>query len=514
MMLYRVCCGLIGFSGALFCIFSLCSPVRMICLPIVGVLLAVLVGIGGRSLVDDVAARAERHPMRIFVLIALFAVALRMLYSMMIPNLEAVQGRDAMVFLQYAGKMAHGEFPAVKSWGICLVHAVRIKLFGSSLLSVPFVNFVFQLLGAWCLTKAIRCFQNWFVAIGVAAVYLLSPSSAFLTFKAASEPLFFFFVFASMWALIRLALSRSLLDAVAFAILVWLSIWTRGEGVLLFGALLAVFGGIAVTSHRLLMRNRCVAKLLIVAGMSLAFAAAAYRINVIYHHEKTFFCSNDSYWPRLCGCNLSTDGRLRLQGRRAKREARGESRHKQFIVSRYLADHPDDPGGYIANMTPQTCPQVLVPYIREEIDRRWRAMDTKTMFCFIVRKLWYPFCNAWPSDRQNKVMPESMVLWRFLHEFLPTCVFALGAVAFFRMLVEACCGECRLSLRPVLSSIPCVYMLGMVCVVAIGESNLRYGLISTFLMAYYALEAITTIPTPIRRQPGESDVLNCHEKVR
>ena len=122
-------------------------------------------------------------------------------------------------------------------------------------------------------------------------------------------------------------------------------------------------------------------------------------------------------------------------------------------------------------------------------------MDGQTMFCFVMRKLWYPFCNAWPSDRQNKVMPESMVLWRFLHELLPTCVFALGAIAFVRMLVGACRGACRRSLRPVLSSIPCVYMLGMVCVVAIGESNLRYGLISTFLMAYYALEAITAIST-------------------
>lgn len=514
MAFYRVCCGLIGFSGALFCLFSLCSPVRMICLPIVGILFAVLVGLGGRSLVDAVAARVERHPVRVFVLIALLAAVLRMFYSMMIPNLEAVQGRDATVFLRYAYQMAHGEFPAVKSWGVCLVHAVRIRLFGSSLLSVPFVNFAFQLLGAWCLAKAIRCFRSWFVAIGVAAVYLLSPSSMFLTFKAASEPLFFFFVFASMWALIRLALSRSLLDAVALAILAWLSIWTRGEGVLLFGVLLAVVGGMAVTSHRLFIRNRCVAKLLIVFGMSLVLAAAAYRINVVYHHEKTFFCSNDSYWPRLCGCNLSTDGRLRLPERRSERGGRGKPRHKQMIVSRYLADHPDDPGDYIANMTLQTCPQVLVPYIKEEIDRRWRAMDGQTMFCFVMRKLWYPFCNAWPSDRQNKVMPESMVLWRFLHELLPTCVFALGAIAFVRMLVGACRGACRRSLRPVLSSIPCVYMLGMVCVVAIGESNLRYGLISTFLMAYYALEAITTIPTPIRRQPGESDVLNCHEKVR
>ena len=392
--------------------------------------------------------------------VVLLAVAFRALFFCVnySGNMEVFQCGDGTQFWKWAQEAAVGGLPEVKSWTTVAAYAVIVKLAGCHLSVAIALNFALQLITAWLLLVFGKRVFGPRQGLFAYTVYLLSPTFILLTFTTLSEHFFYLFMALGLCALERWRVGNSWKWAASVAVFAWLATWSRGEGILL----LAVAGGYIVCTLLEKVDNRRVVVLSIVAfvvsaslmGLTgLLFNRSAFGVN-------TAFCSNDSWWPRLHGSNLETHGRLAS---------------KMPIYDMYLADHPGDPAGVRAKKKPNYCPPELVPYIKMETARRWRAMSLWTKIKFIVRKEHYDWANAYAGRGRRKAQGIRGVIY----EVVPVGVLLYavwGLVLLLRKRQEV----------KLIELVPILLIGGMVCVLMVYESNIRYGTMLLVLMPFYA----------------------------
>ena len=469
--------------GVLFCLLSLLSLERIIlaCLAVAAASAFMAIPALKRRLAPFADLTASQ--MRVFlVIVVLVSILERVLMVGYFggDSLAKLNTGDASFFWRYARAMADGDFPDVKSWTTVAAYAFCVRVFGRTLLIPICLNFFLSLVTARLVFRFGEVAFGRRTGVCAAALYLLSPSVVLLSLRTASENFYFVFLAAVLYFCARWFECQRLGWLGLSAVAVWLAVWSRGEGILLVPAVLLF---VALTFCVDASRRRSA---ILAAGVFLAVvmggAAVGLTINHFAHGTHTVFCSNDNYWPRLIGANVQTDGHIPT-GKQLRNLRRRGMLDKQIIKRRYLADHPGDPDGVIRNMRPQTCPSALIPYIEREINRRWAKMTLGGMVRFVLIKEWLPWCNSYVGHGRlnEKTSPCLQLLFGLTNVFV-----LLAGCRWFCWMIASLWGKRELSVCVTLQFLPFVCICGMICLLALAESNLRYGVCICVLLPFYA----------------------------
>ena len=469
--------------GAAFCVFAGFSARRaMIAATALLAFAAWRFLLGKSPRLQQVGKWLDEHPAVVLLLIFVAAVISRIDYATSLPEngLSQLQGSDARGFWEWATQMSQGSFPNTKSWVTTGIFALSIKVFGDNLVAAVLLNSIFQFATAYLLYLFARRHFGNKAALFSALIYLLSPSIVFLNFRVQTECPYFFLLAATLLTLSEWIRSRSMYAIALLPLEIWLTVWTRGEGLLLFALVpMCLLVDAATSSRRAksgVLATAYLACALVVLGLFGVF------LNSTYHGTRTPFCSNDSYWPRLYGSNVLSKGRV--SGPRTSPPGVTLVNDKTLIYERYRKDHLDDPDQGVLPRRQMECPDQLVPYIREEIARRWAALSLleKVKFVLVKERLpWrFPLVHSGqiPCKKREKLRSYDML------PAISLLACLVGLTMYFRREMKSDAnGETMLRLVPLL------YVFGIFCMIAIAESNIRYGVIALLMLPVYAFPA-------------------------
>lgn len=466
--------------GMAFCLFSCLSIRRMAAL---GAFVLLTISLSRCARAKELVVRlgnwfASRPRTTLLILFAL-AVFARVCFALSLPGkgLWSIQGNDPRKFWMYAHEMASGAFPDVKSWTLTFLLSLSVRLFGDTLVPVVIMNIAFQFVTALALYLFAKKSFSTGAALWSATICLLSPSIIHINFCARPENCYFLFFSLALLALATWMQERKLLALLLLPLLTWLAVWTRGEAVLLLvlaPGCLAV--DIAMSREGSRMRAICAFAFMCIS--CLAFAAAGHCINVRYHGTTTPLCSNDSWWPRLFGSNVASRGRVPLP----KNSPKGVrlTSDKNLIYERYRKDHENEPGKGVIPRKPMYCPNELIPYIKEEIAHRWGALTAFEKVQFMVVKNWLPWNNPYAGHGQvlEKKLEKTVRYDIVTVLAVISCFF--GLARWIRLSRNSHTGI------DVVRVVPLLYLFGIVSIIAIAESNIRYGVIALLICPLYA----------------------------
>lgn len=448
-----ICC-----FGLMFVAFALATGTRLC---IAASLLAttwLIVCVAGRERIFRYARVVACRKNLVVAVISFAAVALRIIFWGMnnTGDISALQCGDGPQFWSWSQEAAAGTLPEVKSWTTVVLYATLIKFAGDGLEGAFVINFCIQFATALLLLKFGECVFGRFAGLFAFATYLLSPTFVLLTFTTLSEHMFYLFVALCMFALSKWRTVRSYTWAVFAAAFAWLATWSRGEGVILVAvAALCIAGDL---SGRVGNRRSVAIALVAYLAVACLLGVGGYAFNKIAFGVRTVFCSEDNWWPRLHGANLKSHGRLDS---------------KMPIYEQYLADHPGDPEGVMAKKKPNYCPPEIVPYVRRETARRWGAMSFMTKVGFIMEKEHYVWAHAFSGSGRD----ISSGLRGIVYEIAPVLVLMSAIQGLWR----------RRQTADFLGLVPLFVVMGMVAVLALYESNIRYGTMLLVLMPFYGM---------------------------
>ena len=469
--------------GAAFCVFAGFSARRaMIAATALLAFAAWRFLLGKSPRLQQVGKWLDEHPAVVLLLIFVAAVIARIDYAASLPEngLRQMQGSDAGGFLEWASQMSQGSFPNTKSWVTTGVFALTFKVFGNSLTAAVLLNSIFQFATAYLLYLFARRHFGNKAALFSAFIYLLSPSIVFLNFRVQTECPYFFLLAATLLTLSEWIRNRRLYAIALLPLEIWLTVWTRGEGLLLFALVPMCLLVDAATSNRRVKSGVIATAYLACALVALGLFGVF--LNSTYHGTKTPFCSNDSYWPRLYGSNVLSQGRV--SGPKTAPPGVKLVNDKTLIYERYRKDHLGDPDKGVLTRRRMECPAPLVPYIREEIARRWAALTFWGKVKFVLVKERLPWRH--PLVRSGQIPCKSKEKLRN-YDILPSISLLacfVGMIVYFRReMKSAATGETMLRLVPLL------YVFGIFCMIAIAESNIRYGVIALLMLPVYAFPA-------------------------
>ena len=467
--------------GVLFCLFSCLSVRRLSLIAVFGVAALLVCGISrARRLVARMVDFALNRPVVAFIALSVVAVALRILFFFRIQEvgLQRIQRGDATYFWNYAHEMASGFFPDVKSWTTVFSQAVSIKLFGDSVVPVFCLNSVLQICTAGALFAFAKKNLSLGAAIFVAAVTLLSPSIVRLNCATMSESLYYLFLALSLLSVSAWIRGRRLPALLAMPFLIWLTIWTRGEGVLL---LLIVPTCLLIDCLRV-GREKRAKSVLALGALCIALvglASLGYAINDRFHGTHTSLCSNDSWWPRLYGSNVASKGRV--PGSKTSPKGMKLLSDKAIMLERYRKDHAGDPDGGKLELKPMHCPAELIPYIKAEISRRWATLSFLEKVRFVMVKEWLPWNNPYTGRGE---VPDKRLGRILVSDILTTLAILLCCVGLIERITGVIRG--RSSGDLLLQCIPLLFLFGIVCTIAVAESCIRHGTIALLICPLYA----------------------------
>lgn len=400
---------------------------------------------------------AERHPWRCLAVLLFAGFVLRALCFATHRDLSAFLGGDSRTYWGWARQMAAGEFPNAKSWVAPGLYAVVIRLFGDSLLGGVCLNALLHTGTAVLVFLLGRRIAGTSAGLFATAVFFFAYARC--TLEIYGEHVYFAllalaFLLLTVWREQPRPVLAAMIAAVSLAVL-----WTRGDGgLLLFIIAPSLFLATAVLERG--KRSRAVAAVAVFAAVVACGLCAGRAANETWHGTHTALCSDDSWWPRLYGCNLAFKGHwaMTLPGHSEKVVSTGD---KRLILDRFEKAH-----GWRPRLHASECPPELVPYIRAEISRRWRAMSLRQKLRLVLHKERHVWCGVW--------------LYKWLRP--PVALFAVMTLwGLFRMWL----GRPLETAKSVCDLAPLAFCLGMVCVNAIAEANSRYGWVYLLLMPLY-----------------------------
>ena len=346
--------------GAAFCVFAGFSARRaMIAATALLAFAAWRFLLGKSPRLRQVCQWLDEHPAVVMLLILVAAVISRIGYAASLPEngLRRIQGSDARTFWAWATQMSHGSFPDTKSWVTTGVFALSIKMFGDNLVAAVLLNSILQFITAYLLYLFARRHFGNKAALFSAFIFLLSPSIVFLNFRVQTECPYFLLLAATLLTLSEWIRNRRLCAIALLPLEIWLTVWTRGEGLLLFALVPMCLIVDAATANRRVksgaLATAYLACALVVLGLFGVF------LNSRYHGTRTPFCSNDSYWPRLYGSNVLSQGRV--SGSKTASPGVNLVNDKTLMYERYRKDHLGDPDKGILSKRHMHCPAQLIP---------------------------------------------------------------------------------------------------------------------------------------------------------
>ena len=441
--------------------------------------------LGSRNIVSTKARSfsfwSERHCWAILLALVLTGIVFRSAILLGVNDLWALQTGDSPWFWKHSLSVAGGGFPECKSWVTSWVYGLAIAVFGGDVLVGVAANFVFHAAtGVLLFILARRIFGSALPGIVASACFLLSPEMAAFSLRIYSEHVCYmllvsFFVLLDIWRGRR----RVYLSASA-ALLALAILWTRSDcGLLLFVLAPSLFAFDIIVCAR--CRRQSLLALAVFAGIVFAGVAMGRLVNERVHGIHTFLCSNDGWWPRLFGCNVRSGGRLVADMRVPSPDGTFVSNADKWLLhQRYEAAT-----GKKLEMIPNHCPEELVPYIKEEIARRWGAMPLQKKCSFVIGKERHVFCRAglrWGALRKAVL---NLDVLRLVSCLLRLLVVLGTIVTLFRSMRQAFTWESEDCVRALFAFAPVIFCLGIVVVIAVAEASVRVGTITFVCMATY-----------------------------
>jgi hypothetical protein len=266
-------------------------------------------------------------------------------------------------------------FWLTKSWVTVWYYGTMNKLFGADLHVAYWCTALLYVLSAFVAYRLIAKRAGKLAGILAAFAVYAGPALVRHSANIATEHTFVLAVLGTLLLADRCLEARRAVTAVVWAICAgagcWLATWSRGEGVLLWMVLpVWLFLGHGLQDRRW---KRGALVLAVMAAVFTGGAWKANRVNVAQHGVGGFFCSNDNYWPRLMGCNLSTRGTFNRED-------------IALIGARAKAIDPQ-----CGDPVPEA---LFVPLIKEEVVRRWKAMSFRQAAGLMMDKT----LNSWCVD--------------------------------------------------------------------------------------------------------------------
>lgn len=457
--------------GILFSVFLLTGWNRAVWIPLLALgmffVLRFREWISQRRIVQWIGA----HVGLVLCVILFVGILLRVGYAFHSPELLSLAGQnhDYRILWDSANRFAAGEWSVSKSWVTVVFYGILIKCFGPSFVVAFVATMVVKVSSFACVYFISR---RWIGRLGALIwVLFLSICLTDIMYSTgiATEHLFVVMVFLAMGCL-GLAYGSKRLAGVTgwgtlFGVLVWLAVWSRGEGALLW----FVGGGLFVW---LAMAKYCTWRktfvfLIPVFVLMVGGAMLSLEVNMRTSGAKTIFCSDDNLWPRLFGANRTTGGQY-------------SATDKNLIWARYVADHPGVTADGYAFGSPRQlaakCPPEVVPYVKAEITKRWQDMGMRD----ILVLWWVKARTVWTGDIAPSHPSKSVQCVSKLLAAFPSALMACAALLFFVW----CLTRKSVCVYP-LVWFSLVFLIGTVALLCLTEASSRYGYIMYMLLPCY-----------------------------
>ena len=465
--------GLAGL-GVIFAAFLLTTRANLAVLPLALPLLAV----GVIALREARGVRwCVRHAWWALGILTALGLMARVAYAWLCSSLFAngEMAADYEILWTQAKTLAAGTWPVSKSLTSVCCYALAAKVLGPTCLA-GFAMTLALSIGCFVLAFLIgRDVAGRLCGLLFAALLAFSPTLVFMAPSVATEHVYTFFLLLTIACVVRWHMcprpGMGALYALLAGVCVWLTMWARGEGALMWVAIPLVMllaKGVGACPWR---------KVLAGAGILLAVFAVgcwgALTFNRCQTGASTIFSSNDNLWPRLFGANAQTGGVWTLED-------------KLLILERYRHDHPDVrwagavpvTGGTLPRELAAKCPTELVPYIKEEIAARWRAMSLPEL----VGLLWHKARIVWRTPTGLN-MPNHPRATR-LAVSAPLWVFHAGVILVALCFFAGVCAKWLPGVPPAMW-IGLVYLLGNAVLLCLTEAAPRYGYALNILIGLY-----------------------------
>ena len=457
MNLGRACFFALALYGVLFSAFLFLTPWR---LSFACIVLAVLV-MRKKQVVGMACGFADfvqAHSFLSVLLVLVVGMIERIVFASAYPDFVdqsfyVKYGGDWPYLWQNAMRVADGVWCASKSWTTSLLYGGLIRVVGPSFVAACVLNWALNFLCGLLLMK-LAC--KWFGRIAgvvACALYFCHPGMALHSLNVATEHLYGVMVVLSLlgidWMCHAKKSGAMMIRTLVVGSLIWLCVWTRGEGLLLFGV---------ATVATIIIVGFCERRWRTVLGFALGMCFLwlsgshfAMRINEKGDGARTILCSNDNLWPRLFGAGVEHGGMF-------------NSEDKILIESLYRLDHPDSP------LHPGT--EALVPYIKAETVRRWKEMSLSAAICHIWRKQLTDW--NWDAAAGHPIMVERIMSKVLIVPF-STVLAGGGLLLWLMYAIGLLRGEEKWCSRPFCCCMVPALILGNVVVLSIAECAPRYS---------------------------------------
>ena len=374
---------------------------------------------------------------------------------------------DYPILWNYAIDYARGNFVECKSWGTALFYALPVRLCGENLTAAYAATTLLHAATAILAFLLLSRVAGRRGGLFAAAFFYLAPAFVGHSVNVASEHPYVFLLLLVLLAADRAWRARAPLSAGLWTALAgglcWAAVWTRGEGIALWSS---VPFWLAIGAF---LSGRGIKRALLFLGVSgFVFAAGASfaaRINQKSIGLPLVFCSTDNFWPRLFGANVEAGGQYSPED-------------KDLIYSHL----EPDPSRLHFEWRYGGCPPECIPYIKEEIRRRWSEMPFSTMVSFVWAKERYSWCHDKPPwDGETTV---SKALAHSLSAIFSGLWLLFGFAFLFR-LFRKWQSKHPISDDYVMLLLPMVTTVNF-AILALAESSPRYGYVFNAFWALFS----------------------------
>ena len=436
----------------------------------------------------------SNHPWRSFLVVIGCGAIFRSVIFLLLPELHHLYTDYATIW-DCSSNVLNGRMTLSKSWTTVVFWACAKSFFVVDLIGAHICVFLLQGMTALLMFLFLRKYLTVVSAIVGIVLYFFSMYVVFQSANVtATEHTYAFCVVFSLLVTASLMSTsgvciNSFIRVSLLGILMWMAVWARAEGIILW--ILCPFwllGYLVLNKRRYVLAGELFIILIAVFVFGAFFAI---RLNErINDGARTVFCSNDSCWPRLFGANVSSNGTA------AKEDF-------NLIASLYLKDHPEakftmcDAKAHCHDSYPLefhvNCPEYVREYVQAETRRRWREMDLWTLGGFIWTKERVDWCMDFYFYLDYLFQrSKSDKDWRYylaeLMTFpLPALVASLGLFSTVMLLFMLASGTLDERLIPVMIVFPFVFC--NMAILSFTEAQQRYGYVG-FMVLWPMIAAV------------------------
>lgn len=389
------------------------------------------------------------HPVMSICFVIFIGLILRLIfyYVHLGTEIEAFQTGDCLIFLNEAKEMASGSFPEVKSWITIGCYALMIKVFGESLLLLCLLNIVMQITCVILLYLLAHKMFGPLEALLASMAFFWSPNFVTLAFYLYIEHFAYPLVLLQFLLLYHWSEKKNIFYPIIMGLVTLITLWTKPDaGIFLMVIMVFVVLMNAIISYNTLKKTAFGGG--IILGIIVLGLFCSYSINVKYHGSHTCLCSEDGLWPQYFGANYANQGKAKIEDKLALYE---KYRNETGLPLEFRHNH---------------CPSVLVPYIKNEIHRRWSSMSLKEKIHHIYNKESYSWQIIWNPQYNTELIPK-------FHTIFKVCIWLAACMSLLILSFRSIAFP-NINSIDILRVLPILYLIGMfLCIICV-ESNFRY----------------------------------------